>query len=115
FFTGNHTAGENFGSILKKRDVDLPPPNVMCDASNNNIPKDLDINLVIGNCLDHARRKYIDVMPKYKEESLHILTELSKIYGYDRMARYYKLSPTERLSYHHANSKPILDGLKAWI
>lgn len=112
FFTGNKHAGENMATILKMRDSGLAPPNLMCDALSRNKPKGFDV--VYGNCMDHARRDFVDLIPKYEEECRHFIKRVGVIYGVDRQAKLEKLDDFARLELHKSQSLPIMEELETW-
>ena len=112
FFTGNKHAGENMSALLKMRNSSLPPPNLMCDALSRNKPKGVDV--VYGNCMDHARRDFVDLIPKHEEECRHFIKRVGLIYGFDRQAKIEKLDDVTRLKLHKRLSLPIMEELEAW-
>jgi hypothetical protein len=88
----------------------------MCDALSRNfrkLPKPLEI--MVGNCNAHARRRYVDVVPNFPEPCRYVLESLGKVYGYDAQAEERGLSPAERLRFHQEHSGPIMDELHAWL
>jgi transposase len=113
FFTGWRHAGENLAQVLAKRATDLPPPIQMCDALSRNTSG--DFATVVASCLAHGRRRFVDVAPSFPDECVHVLEELSKVYDYDAEAREQGLSSEERLSWHQAKSKTVMDELKRWL
>jgi hypothetical protein len=66
FFTGRKHAGENLADVLAQRAQELGPPIQMCDGLERNLPKALQT--ILGNCLLHARRKFVDVTAQFPEE-----------------------------------------------
>jgi hypothetical protein len=112
FFTGNKHAGENMTELLKRRSPGLAPPSLMCDALSRNKPKGVEV--VYGNCMDHARRDFVDLIPKYETECRYFIERLGWIYLYDREAKKLKLDDNARLIYHQAKSLPIMEELKLW-
>ena len=113
FFTGRRHAGENLAQVLAKRAADLGPPIQMCDALSRNLPKPLQV--ILGNCLAHARRRFVDVTPSFPAECRHVLETLREVYRHDAQAREQRLSPDERLRFHHAQSGPLLAQLHEWL
>jgi len=113
FFTGHRHAGENLARVLAKRAGDLGPPIQMCDALSRNLPKPLEV--VLGHCLAHARRKVVDVTPSFPAECRHILETLGDVYRCDADARANGLTPADRLAAHQARSGPLLDELHGWL
>jgi transposase len=113
FFTGRRHAGENLARVLAERAADLGPPIQMCDALSRNLPKPLEV--VLGHCLAHARRKIVDVTPSFPAECRHILETLREVYRCDEEARTAGLTPADRLAAHQARSGPLLADLHAWL
>ena len=111
FFTGRRHAGENLARVLAERAADLGPPIQMCDALSRNLPKPLEV--VLGHCLAHARRKVVDVTPSFPAECRHILETLREVYRCDEEVR--GLAPADRLAAHQARSGPLLADLHAWL
>lgn len=112
-FTGNRHAGENVQALLDKRPEGLPMIKLMCDALNRNEPKKTKV--ILGNCNDHARREWVDLIPAKgdpPEECVYFITRLGLVYHNDEIAS--KMTPKERLAYHKKESRSIMDELKSW-
>jgi hypothetical protein len=114
FFTGNKHAGENMADLLKNRPVNSSqgPPKLMCDALSRNVPKNVDV--IVGNCMDHARRGYVDIAHKHREECLHFINRAGDIYRADREAKRLRLDDDARLELHRKKSLPIMEELRSW-
>ncbi len=116
FFTGRRHAGENLAQVLAQRAAGLAPPIQMCDALSRNFPKlPKPLEIMVGNCNAHARRRFVDVIPSFPEKCRYVLENLGKVYGYDAQAEEQGLSPEERLRFHQAYSGPIMNELHAWL
>ena len=116
FFTGRRHAGENLAQVLAHRAAGLAPPIQMCDALSRNFPKlPKPLEIIVGNCNAHSRRRYVDVVPNFPEPCRYVLESLGKVYGYDAQAEERSLSPEERLRFHQEHSGPIMDELHAWL
>ena len=113
FFTGRQHAGENLADILAHRAAELDKPMQMCDGSDNNLPKEFET--IVGNCLAHARRKFVEVVNSFPDECRHVLETLRDVYVHDTTARERGLSDEERLSYHQDHSGPLMDELERWM
>jgi len=113
FFTGRHHAGENLAEVLAHRAAALGPPIQMCDALSRNLPGEL--KTLLGNCLTHGRRQFVDVVERFPEECRYVLETLGKVYKNDEVARERNLSPQERLQLHQAESGPLMEELKGWL
>ena len=113
FFTGRQHAGENLKDVLAERAAELGPPIQMCDGLSRNLPGEL--KTILGNCLAHSRRKFVDVFEHFSEECRYVLKVLEVVYKNDATAREQVLSPEERLSFHQAESGPTMDELHTWL
>jgi transposase len=113
FLSGRQHAGENLADVLAQRAADLAFPIQMCDALSRNMPADL--KTILGNCLAHGRRQFVDVVEQFPEECRHVLEALSVPYRNDAIARERNLSAEERLLFHQAQSGPTMEELHAWL
>lgn len=113
FLTGRRHAGENLAQVLAARAADLGPPIQMCDALTRNLPHPLAV--ILSNCLAHARRRFVEVMPSFPVECRHVLETLRDVYRHDADARAQGLGPQDRLAFHQAHSGPRMDDLQAWL
>ena len=116
FFTGRQHAGENLADVLKRRAAELAPPLQMCDALSRNLPKLPEkLQVIVGHCLAHARRRFVEVTPNFPEPCRYVLEQLGKIYGNDAVAREQAMLPEERLRFHQRQSAPVMDQLHIWL
>jgi hypothetical protein len=116
FFTGQKHAGENLAQVLAHRAAESAPPIQMCDALSRNLPKlPQKLEIIVGYCLAHSRRRFVNVVPSFPEECRYVLEALGEVYGYDAQAEEQGLSPEERLRFHQAQSKPVMEKLHAWL
>lgn len=113
FFTGKGHAGENLSTVLAQRAAELGPPIQMCDGLAHNVPK--AFQTILANCLSHARRKYVEVAPRFPEECRFVLETLAQVYRHDAQCKEQNLSPLERLDFHRRHSQPLMDALQAWL
>lgn len=113
FFTGRKHAGENMADVLQKRATGLDPPIQMCDALARNVPQ--GFRIVLANCLTHARRNFIDAMAGFPDKCRHVLETLKTIYHHDQTCKDQRMSASERLVFHQAQSGPIMKELKGWL
>lgn len=113
FFSGRRHAGENLAEVLKLRAAQLPPPIQMCDALSRNLPGTLQT--ILGNCLAHARRQFVDVYDRFPEQCRYLLEALAVVYRNDAIARERQLSPEARLQFHQEASRPAMQQLHAWL
>jgi transposase len=110
FFSGNHHAGENLGKVLKCRPEGLPMPRLMCDALDRNEPA--GISMEVAFCLDHARRGFVDVTPRFPVECRHFLERLADVYVFDSQTK--EMTDEERLKFHRGQSLRVMEELRAW-
>src|SRR5436190_9215473 len=116
FFTGRRHAGENFAQVLAQRAAGLPPPIQMADGLSWNfakLPKTLQV--IIGNCNAHSRRRFVEVVSNFPEECRYVLESLAEVYGYEAQAEERGLSAEERLRFHQEHSGPVMKRLHAWM
>jgi len=116
FFTGQKHAGENLAQVLAHRSAESAPPIQMCDALSRNLPKlPQKLEIIVGYCLAHSRRRFVNVVPSFPQECCYVLEALGEVYGYDAQAKEQGLSPEERLRFHQARSAPVMEKLHAWL
>ena len=113
FFTGPKHAGENLTELLKQRTSGLSPPIQMCDAASRNVSK--EVETLLANCLTHARRNFVDLVPSFPEECRYVIEALAKVYHHDKMAKGQNLSADPRLRFHQERSGPVMERLKEWL
>jgi transposase len=116
YFTGRKHAGENLAGVLKQRAAGLAAPIQMCDALSRNLPKIPEkLEIIIGHCLAHARRRFVEVTPNFPQECRFVLESLGEVYGYDEAARAQGMSPEQRLHFHQEHSGPVMERLHIWL
>ena len=111
FYSSQRHAGENANNLLKKRNEGLEKILYMCDGLPSNIP---DFEVILINCMSHARREFIDLESYYPQECAIVIKSLASIYKHDKYTKEQSFSDQERLQYHQLHSKPIMDELKVW-
>jgi len=116
FFTGRQHAGENLADVLRRRTAELAPPMQMCDALSRNLPKlPSELEVIVGHCLAHARRRFVEVTPNFPEPCRHVLEQLGQIYGNDAATHHQVMTPEERLRFHQQHSAPVMEELRGWL
>ena len=116
FFTGEQHAGENLADVLQRRATELAAPIQMCDALSRNLPKlPQKLEIIVGYCIAHARRRFVEVTPNFPEECRFVLETLGVIYSNDALAREQGMTPEERLRLHQSRSGPVMEQLHAWL
>jgi transposase len=113
FFTGHRHAGENLVALLKQRACELDPPLQMCDALSRNMPGEL--NTLVGNCLLHGRRQFVDVANNFPQECLYVFEILKEVYKNEAETKRQQMSDEQRLHFHQKESGPKMDELAGWL
>lgn len=121
--TGPLYAGENLTLLLRDRSPGLPPPLLMCDGLDRNLPqpppgkKELyeQLKFILCRCNSHGRRGFSDLAISFPKEVSWVLRLLRKVYITDATAREKCLSPKERLQLHQKWSGPRMRLLKRWM
>ena len=113
FFTGTRHAGENLREVLAQRAEALAMPIQMCDALSRNMPEDL--KTILGNCLGHGRRRFVEIVEAFPAQVAHVLEALKQVYQVDAQAKEQQLSPEERLLLHQQRSGPVMEALHSWL
>jgi transposase len=112
FFTGRKHAGENLEKVLEQRSAELPAPIQMCDgASSNRVQEG---KMVEANCAAHSRRKFVEVLESFPEESRFVIESFREVYRNDAEARELGLCAEERLRFHQERSLETMDALERW-
>src|ERR1051326_4586523 len=94
----------------------MKPPIQMCDALARNLPKMPEtLEVIVGHCLAHARRRFVEVTPNFPEACRHVLEVLGEVYHHDKLAQQQSLSPEDRLRFHQKHSAPLMDQLHQWL
>jgi hypothetical protein len=116
YFTGRKHAGENLADVLKQRAAGLGATIQMCDALSRNLPKLPEkLEIIVGHCLAHARRHFVEVTPNFPQECRFVLESLGEVYGYDEAARAQCMTPEQRLHFHQEHSGPVMETLQIWL
>jgi len=113
FVTGHRHAGENLDQLLARRLADRPPPIQMCDALSRNPSK--EFQTILGNCLSHGRRQFVDIAQNFPQQCQHVLESLGEVYKHDAQAKELGLSDQARLQFHHEHSQIIMEDLHQWM
>ena len=57
----------------------------------------------------------MELIESYPRECRFVIETLAEVYQYEEVARQEKMSSWERLCFHQANSKPLMDELEKWF
>ena len=115
YFTGRRHAGENLDAILAHRDPSLPPIQWMSDGLAANTPKQHQDRTLDLNCLVHGRRQFVDIDEYFPRECTRVIDAIAEVYQHEAHCKQHALTPTQRLAYHQAHSRSVMDDLKAWM
>jgi transposase len=115
FFTGRKHAGENLSEVLLQRAAELAPPIQMCDALSRNLKLPAKLEVIVGHCLAHGRRRFVAVTENFPDPCRHVLEKLGEIDANDALAQQLMLSPEPRLRFHQEHSQPVMDELQTWL
>jgi hypothetical protein len=113
FASGRQHAGENLADLLDRRDPALAPPMQMCDGLDRNLPGDHAV--VLANCLAHGRRHVVDEVGNHPDLCAHLLKEIGKVFANEARCQREGLTGAARLTLHQSESRPVMEGLHAWI
>ena len=113
FFTGKNHAGENMDRVLAKRQEGRAPPLQMCDALSRNLPRKFEV--ILCNCLAHSRRRFVELVEEFPAECELVLESFAKVYLHDEQAKRQSMNPKNRLEYHQAYSRPVMEALQTWL
>jgi hypothetical protein len=116
FFTGRKHAGENLADVLKRRAAELTAPIQMCDALSRNLPKlPRQLQIIVGHCLAHSRRRFVEVTANFPEECRFVLERFREVYVNDALAREQNMTAEQRLAFHQTHSGPVMKQLQVWL
>ncbi len=115
YLTGRRHAGENLDAILALRDTSLPPIQWMSDALAANTPKQHKDQTLDISCLVHGRRQFVDIDAFFPNECGRVIDAIAEIYKHEAHCKEQRLTPAQRLAYHHENSRETMEELKAWM
>ena len=112
YCSGRKHAGENLADLLAQRMPSLPPPVLMSDALERNLPK--GHRVIHSNCLCHGRRNVVEQVGNFPKECRFLIIELGKVFKIDDRCRTEQLADEERLRVHQTESAPVMQGILAW-
>jgi hypothetical protein len=110
YYSGRAHAGENLRRLLTQRQAGQALPLVMSDALASNAADETALSRC--HCLAQGRRKFSDLEEVFPQECQVVLAALTQVFDHEEEARDAQMSPAERLAYHQAVSRPIMEGLK---
>jgi transposase len=113
YYSGRSHAGENLKALLEQRQASLGKPLVMSDALSRNAADEDQV--IRCHCLAHGRRQFSDLEDVFPQECRVVIEALKQVFDHEAEARDRQMSPTARLAYHQAYSRPIMDELHRWL
>ena len=73
------------------------------------------LEVILSNCLTHGRRNFVDIIKAFPDECRYVIETLATVYHNDEIAKDESMSPQERLAFHQAESKPLMNDLFVWF
>lgn len=95
---------------MTHRAADWGKPIVMSDALAANTAE--EAALIRCHCLAHGRRRFSDLEEVFPAECTVVIEALKQVFDHDEETRVTQMNATERLAYHQAYSRPIMEALK---
>lgn len=79
--------------------------------------EDFDNNpdIIVFNCMAHARRKFSEALSNDKPRAEHVLAEIQKLYAIERYLTENNLTGNDKLQYRKDQAIPILEALGLWM
>ena len=79
--------------------------------------EDFDNNpdIIVFNCLAHARRKFSEALTNDRSRAEHVLAEIQKLYAIERQLTENNLTGNDKLQYRKEQALPILKDLGIWM
>lgn len=79
--------------------------------------EDFDKNpdIIVFNCMAHARRKFSEALPNDKLRAGHALAEIQKLYAIERHITENNITGNEKLQYRKEQALPLLKELGSWM
>ena len=114
YLTDEKQAGHHVDSILSRRELDSGLVIYKCDGLAGNKVSDT-APVILTYCLDHARRKFVELEKTFPKESKHVIDALKLVYKADAEAKKAKMTDQERLLYHQTHSKEVMENLGKWM
>jgi len=97
-------------SILKEYKGYLQTDGYIVYEDFNNNP-----DIIVFNCMAHARRKFSEALPNDRSRAEHVLAEIQKLYAIERQLTDNNLTGEKKLQYRHEHASSILKALGLWM
>ena len=111
YYTKNKHAGENLEELLKLRTVEDKIIKMSDALSSNNV----ETETVECNCLVHARRKFLEIIDYWPNETSYVIELIQKIYKNESEVKQKKMNDGERLLYHQKHSLRVMQEYKRYL
>jgi transposase len=115
YLTGRRHAGENLDAILAHRPPELAPMQWMSDGLTANTPKQHQERTLDLSCLVHGRRQFVDIEDFFPHECQQVIDAIATIYRHEAYCQEQHFTPEQRLAYHQAHSREVMEALKSWM
>jgi len=113
FATGLHHAGEVFNRLMKYRDASGPRLVKASDAASKNFDHGHADKVIEAICHAHCYLLWLAIKGKHPDQYAIAAAIYKQIFDNDDIARDRRMTPEERMAYHAAHSKPLLEKLLA--
>ncbi len=79
--------------------------------------EDFDKNpdIIVCNCMAHARRKFSEALSNDQPRAEHVLSEIQKLYAIERYLTDHNLTGNQKQQYRKEQALPILKELGVWM
>jgi transposase len=76
---------------------------------------DHNLDIIVINCMAHARRKFSEALPNDKGRAEYVLAEIQKLYAIERKLTENAISGEQKQQYRKEQALPILEALGLWM
>lgn len=118
FYTTDKCASHDVSKLLGERTIDAELI-TMTDASQQNQLSDVDetlfTRLIVAYCLVHGRRKFHELLEMHPIECGFVIECIAVVYRHEAHCKQQGYSALQRLHYHQAHSKPVMDALYEYL
>lgn len=115
YVTDQNSLGSTFSKLLERRTTASGTIIYTCDAlAANKVGYEGD-TIILTHCLDHARRKFIELENDFPEECQKVIGLMGLAYKNDQDARDRKMSRAKRRDYHNKESLPAMIEIKRFL
>lgn len=76
---------------------------------------DNNADIIVFNCMAHARRKFSEALPNDKSRAEYVLAQIQKLYAIERHLTDNNLTGNNKLEYRKEQALPMLKELRLWM